>query len=95
MTRKKSPQAPKGKWRYGCVKRTYVTKLPKETFRESSFELVEVFDQGRSWTAEAVSMAADSRAGLILALEIAVKDLKKYDVIVEKKPIVHDMGRKK
>lgn len=90
----KKKQAPKGRWRYGCVKRTYVTKLPKETFKESCYELVEVFDQGKSWTAEAVSVSAESYQGLIRTLEVIISDLKNYAMIEEPKSIIRDMRKK-
>lgn len=85
-------QAPKGKWRYGCVKRTYVTKLPNETFKETLYEIVEVYDQGKSWTGEAVTIYGSSKKDLIEALQRAIKDLETYMTIVEKKPIVHVVG---
>ena len=86
-------QAPKGKWRYGCVKRTYVTILPDETFTEHSFEVAEVFNSGKLWSAEARAVTAESKAGLIRQLERVIKDLKSYPVIVEKKPFVNDMTK--
>lgn len=96
MTKKKVPQAPKGKWRYGIVKRTYKTVFetsPKKlSFTESFFELVEVYDQGRSYTGVTVDISAEGKAGLIRALESALAAAKKYDVIVEKKVIVHRIG---
>lgn len=92
---KKSPQAPKSKWRYGCVKRTYKTVLPKETFKDTFYELVEVFDQGKMWTAEGVTMAAESKKALIKALKIAIDDLEKYDVIVQRKAVIHRIGKVK
>lgn len=90
--RKKSPQAPKGKWRYGVVKRTYKTMLPKETFSETYYELVEVYDQRKSYTAEAVSLTAESKEGLIRALTVALQDLDKYDVIIDRKAVVRKFG---
>ena len=93
MTTKK--QAPIGKWRYGCVKRTYVTILPDERFTEHSFEVAEVFFQGKAWSAEARAVTAESKAALIEQLERVIRDIKAYSVIVEKKPYVNDMRKKK
>lgn len=85
-------QAPKHKWRYGCVKRIYKTVLPGKTFTEVSYELVEMYDQGRSWTENAVTVTGSSKARLIEVLMMAIADIKTYPVVIEKKPIVHRIG---
>lgn len=91
----KSPQAPKGKWRYGCVKRVYKTVLPDVTFSETSYEVVEVFHQGKAWSSEPRAVTAESKKALITQLKKVISDIEKYDVIVEKKSIVHKIGQKK
>lgn len=91
----KAPQAPKNKWRYGVVKRTYKTVLPDKTFTETAYELVEVYYSGKAWTSEAVSLMGASRKQLERALELALADIRKYDLIVEKKLIVRTIGKAK
>lgn len=92
MKKEKPPQAPKGKWRYGVVKRKYKTITPKMTSTQTSYELVEVYDQGRSWTSEAVCLAAASKKGLTTSLQFALQDLDSYDVIVDNKVIIRRIG---
>lgn len=96
----KKKQAPKGKWRYGVVKRMYKTILPTtkggvSRYQTTSYELVEVYDSGKSWTAEAISISADTERELMKTLIRVLGDVKGYDTIVEKKPIVYDMRKKK
>lgn len=88
----KKKQAPKHTWRYGCAKRIYVTRIPGQRFQETLYELVEVYDQGKSWTATAVTMGAGSKKDLVKWLRQAADDIEKYDTIVEKKPIVRKIG---
>lgn len=85
-------QAPKHTWRYGCVRRTYKTMLPDGKFQETHYELVEVYDEGKSYTAEAVSLSADSKDGLIATLARALNDLIKYPQITDQKTYVHMIG---
>lgn len=93
---KNQKQAPKGKWRYGCVKRTYVTKL-KDTdgnikkYQETNYELAEVYDRGRSWTLDQVSPYSNSKAGLIKTLKNIISDLEKYETIAEREPTVRKL----
>lgn len=83
------------KWRYGCVKRTYKTITPALTCQETTYELVEVYDNGRSWTKEPVTPYSNTKKGLIEMLERAIKDLEEHDPIVERKPIIRIVGEKK
>ncbi len=84
-----------GKWRYGCVKRTYKTIAPTLTCQETIYELVEVYDHGKSWTKEPVMPSSNTKKGLIEMLERAIRDLKEHDPIVERKPIIRKIGEKK
>lgn len=89
-----NPQAPKGKWRYGVVKKTYVTVLPDSQHQETHYELVEVYDQGKSWTAEPISVSASSQKELVATLQRMINDVNKYNIITIKKKIVHKIGIK-
>lgn len=98
--KKKSKQAPKGTWRYGIVKRTYKTIIGTTTggvsrYSVTCYEPAEVYNSGKSWSTEARAIIGGSKRELIEQMKKAIKDFEKYDVIVEKKPIVHDMRRKK
>lgn len=84
-----------GKWRYGCVKRTYKTITPALTCQETTYELAEVYDHGKSWTKEPVSPYSNTKKGLIEMLKRAIKDLEEHDPIVERKPIIRIVGEKK
>lgn len=72
-------------WRYGCVKKTYTQKgnpeIDQDDFSETLYQLHEVYDQGKSWTQDPVTLAGSSKEELIKVLEMAIKDLKEYDVI--------------
>lgn len=84
-----------GKWRYGCVKRTYKTIAPTLTCQETVYELTEVYDHGRSWCKEPIMPYSNTRKGLIETLKRIIKDLEEHDPIVERKPIIREVVKKK
>ena len=81
-------------WRYGCRRRTYQTILPDGTEQppETLYELVEVYPDPFGYTEDAVTVAGDSKAGLVEWLRRAADDVEKSDVIVEIEPVIYKMG---
>jgi hypothetical protein len=71
-------------WRYGCRKRVYKTFFKDGSrSQETLYDLVEVYSNGKSWTEEAVTMSAGSKADLVKWMKKAIKDIEDNEVIVD------------